>query len=138
MFLPARQDLRVAALAGVRPAHARLAYATAVFRLWLDCWRLVAADLLPTQTPGALMLTFISQFRQATRLLVRQPLFTSAAVLTLALGVGANAAVFAVVEAVLLRRPRRPRALAPSPSASVSTAALVGGGVTSRRVACRN
>ena len=41
--------------------------------------------------------------RHALRLLYREPGFMSAAVLTLALGVGANVAVFAVLEAVMLR-----------------------------------
>ena len=41
--------------------------------------------------------------RHAIRRLAREPAFTAAAVLTLALGVGGNVAVFAVVEAVLLR-----------------------------------
>ena len=44
-----------------------------------------------------------TDLRQAVRLLFRERSFAAAAVLTLALGVGANVAVFAVVEAVLLR-----------------------------------
>jgi putative ABC transport system permease protein len=46
---------------------------------------------------------FMYHLRHACRLLSREPAFAIAALLTLALGVGANAAVFAVVEAVLLR-----------------------------------
>ncbi len=41
--------------------------------------------------------------RQAFRIFRREPAFAAAAVLTLTLGIGANTALFAVVEAVLLR-----------------------------------
>jgi putative ABC transport system permease protein len=46
---------------------------------------------------------FAYSVRHAVRLFIRERGFTAAAVLTLALGVGATSAVFAVVEAVLLR-----------------------------------
>ncbi len=41
--------------------------------------------------------------RYATRTLLRTPLFASAAVLTLAIGIGATTAVFSVVDRVLFR-----------------------------------
>src|SRR5205085_597443 len=45
----------------------------------------------------------LTLFRHAARRLRREPAFAPTALLTLALGVGANVAVFAVVEAALLR-----------------------------------
>lgn len=89
VFEPAACDLEAARVhAGRRGGSLRL------ILLFLDCWRLAPAEMLPM---------FIRDVQHAFRLLRRDLLFTAAVVLTLAIGVGANVSVFAVVNAVLLR-----------------------------------
>src|SRR5690348_12307673 len=49
------------------------------------------------------MKSFFAQFSQVLRRLGRAPMFTAVTLITLAAGIGANTAVFSVLESVLLK-----------------------------------
>ena len=74
-------------------------------------WWSVLKNSMPSPHPrhsrslpaGEVMKNIVGDIRFAARLLVKNPLFTLAAAGTLALGIGANTAMFSLAEATLLR-----------------------------------
>lgn len=117
LFAPALADLDYARLAAPPHPHragrtlARTVYRLRVAGLVVECLRVAAGEAVrrrlagdpgpqPTKERTAMVLF---DLRHALRVFHREPAFAAAAVLTLALGIGANTALFAVVEAALLR-----------------------------------
>ncbi len=62
-----------------------------------------AAEAVRDQFTIRWLSDFLRDSRHGVRLLRRSPLFTAAAIVSLALGIGANTAIFSLIDAVLLR-----------------------------------
>jgi predicted permease len=62
-----------------------------------------AAEAMRDQSTIRWLTDFLRDSRHGIRLLARTPVFTAAAIVSLALGIGANTAIFSLMDAVILR-----------------------------------
>ena len=98
----AMEDMLAAKLAGAQTTFARLAVWTReLLSLLAIFWSDRRRQRRLHQHKAGPMDTLAQEIRQAARRLWRSPAFTAATVLTLALAIGANTAIFAVVERVV-------------------------------------
>jgi predicted permease len=113
-FDPAVADLERDWATGRRRRPGSTGRAVAYLSLALECRRLEAQGRLGQMSAHVAReswpMSFATDLRRAVRVLAHQPLFAAVAILTLALGIGANVAVFSYFDTFLLTRLPAPNA----------------------------